>query len=33
MPGIEPAFSLLLVCPDRKGILAALAGFLSDHDA
>ena len=33
MPGIEPAFSLLLVCPDRKGIVAAVAGFLSDHDA
>jgi formyltetrahydrofolate deformylase len=26
-------FSLLLVCPDRKGIVAAVAGFLSDHDA
>jgi formyltetrahydrofolate deformylase len=33
MPGIEPTFSLLLVCPDRKGIVAAVAGFLSDHDA
>jgi formyltetrahydrofolate deformylase len=33
MPGIEPAFSLLLVCPDVKGIVAAVAGFLSDHDA
>jgi len=21
------------VCPDRKGIVAAVAGFLSDHDA
>jgi formyltetrahydrofolate deformylase len=26
-------FSLLRVCPDRKGIVAAVAGFLSDHDA
>jgi formyltetrahydrofolate deformylase len=33
MPGVEPTFSLLLVCPDRKGIVAAVAGFLSDHDA
>jgi len=30
---VEPTFSLLLVCPDRKGIVAAVAGFLSDHDA
>jgi len=28
-----PTFSLLLVCPDRKGIVAAVAGFLADHDA
>jgi len=33
MSGAEPTFSLLLVCPDRKGIVAAVAGFLSDHDA
>jgi len=33
MPGVVPTFSLLLVCPDRKGIVAAVAGFLSDHDA
>ena len=33
MTGIEPTFSLLLVCPDRKGIVAAVAGFLADHDA
>jgi formyltetrahydrofolate deformylase len=33
MPGAEPTFSLLLVCPDRKGIVAAVAGFLADHDA
>ena len=33
MAGVEPTFSLLLVCPDRKGIVAAVAGFLSDHDA
>jgi formyltetrahydrofolate deformylase len=29
----QPVFSLLFVCPDRKGIVAAVAGFLSDHDA
>jgi formyltetrahydrofolate deformylase len=33
MADISPTFSLLLVCPDRKGIVAAVAGFLSDHDA
>jgi formyltetrahydrofolate deformylase len=33
MAGVEPTFSLLLVCPDRKGIVAAVASFLSDHDA
>ena len=33
MPVAEPTFSLLLVCPDRKGIVAAVASFLSDHDA
>ena len=33
MPSSEPTFSLLLVCPDRKGIVAAVAGFLSEHDA
>jgi len=33
MPVVEPTFSLLLVCPDRKGIVAAVAGFLADHDA
>ena len=33
MSAAEPTFSLLLVCPDRKGIVAAVAGFLSDHDA
>jgi formyltetrahydrofolate deformylase len=33
MSGVEPTFSLLLVCPDRKGIVAAVATFLSDHDA
>jgi formyltetrahydrofolate deformylase len=30
---VESTFSLLLVCPDRKGIVAAVAGFLADHDA
>jgi formyltetrahydrofolate deformylase len=30
---VVPTFSLLLVCPDRKGIVAAVAGFLSDRDA
>ena len=33
MTGVDSTFSLLLVCPDRKGIVAAVAGFLSDHDA
>jgi formyltetrahydrofolate deformylase len=33
MSAVPPTFSLLLVCPDRKGIVAAVAGFLSDHDA
>jgi formyltetrahydrofolate deformylase len=33
MSQVVPTFSLLLVCPDRKGIVAAVAGFLSDHDA
>ncbi len=33
MAGVVPTFSLLLVCHDRKGIVAAVAGFLSDHDA
>ena len=33
MSAVTPTFSLLLVCPDRKGIVAAVAGFLSDHDA
>jgi formyltetrahydrofolate deformylase len=33
MSTASPTFSLLLVCPDRKGIVAAVAGFLSDHDA
>ena len=33
MADVEPTFSLLLVCPDRKGIVAAVAGFLADHDA
>jgi formyltetrahydrofolate deformylase len=27
------SYSLLLVCPDRKGIVAAVAGFLAEHDA
>jgi formyltetrahydrofolate deformylase len=33
MAGVEPTFCLLLVCPDRKGIVAAVAGFLAEHDA
>jgi formyltetrahydrofolate deformylase len=33
MSQVEPTFSLLLVCPDRKGIVAAVATFLSEHDA
>jgi formyltetrahydrofolate deformylase len=28
-----PSYCLVLVCPDRKGIVAAVAGFLSDRDA
>jgi formyltetrahydrofolate deformylase len=33
MSAVPPTFSLLLVCPDVKGIVAAVAGFLSDRDA
>ena len=33
MAQVEPTFSLLFVCPDRKGIVAAVASFLADHDA
>jgi formyltetrahydrofolate deformylase len=33
MSQVEPTFSLLLVCPDRKGIVAAVATFLSERDA
>jgi formyltetrahydrofolate deformylase len=33
MTDATPTYSLLLVCPDGKGIVAAVAGFLSDHDA
>jgi formyltetrahydrofolate deformylase len=33
MAGVESTFSLLFVCPDRKAIVAAVASFLSDHDA
>jgi formyltetrahydrofolate deformylase len=29
----SPVYSLLLVCPDRKGIVAAVAGFLAERDA
>jgi formyltetrahydrofolate deformylase len=29
----QPAYSLLLVCPDRKGIVAAVATFLAERDA
>jgi formyltetrahydrofolate deformylase len=28
-----PVYSLVLVCPDRKGIVAAVAGFLAERDA
>jgi formyltetrahydrofolate deformylase len=28
-----PTYSLLLVCPDRKGIVASVAGFLAERDA
>lgn len=30
---MTPSFALILRCPDTKGIVAAVAGFLSDHDA
>ncbi len=29
----NPSYCLLLVCPDRKGIVAAVAGFLAERDA
>jgi formyltetrahydrofolate deformylase len=28
-----PTYCLLLVCPDRKGIVASVAGFLAERDA
>src|SRR5690242_16084582 len=33
MSASEPTFCLLLVCPDRKGIVASVAGFLAERDA
>jgi formyltetrahydrofolate deformylase len=33
MSVVENTFCLLLACPDRKGIVAAVANFLADHDA
>jgi formyltetrahydrofolate deformylase len=30
---VENTFCLLLACPDRKGIVAAVANFLAEHDA
>jgi formyltetrahydrofolate deformylase len=33
MAEAHPTYSLLLVCPDRKGIVAAVAGFLAERDA
>ena len=33
MDGAGPTHCLLLVCPDRKGIVAAVANFLADRDA
>jgi len=28
-----PHFILILKCPDRKGVVAAVSGYLADHDA
>ncbi len=28
----EPLYIFTITCPDRKGIVAAVAGFLADHD-
>ena len=33
MSVVENTFCLLLACPDRKGIVAAVANFLAEHDA
>ena len=33
MSVVESTFCLLLACPDRKGIVAAVANFLAEHDA
>ena len=30
---MSSSFALILRCPDTKGIVAAVAGFLADHDA
>ena len=30
---MTPSFALILRCPDAKGIVAAVAGFLAQHDA
>lgn len=32
-PAINRPFILTLSCPDRKGIVAAVANFLARHDA
>ena len=29
----EPRYILILKCPDRKGVVAAVSGFLADNDA
>jgi formyltetrahydrofolate deformylase len=33
MTNASPTYCLLLVCPDRKGIVASVAGFLAERDA
>ena len=33
MKSAGPHFILILKCPDRKGVVAAVSGYLADHDA
>ena len=32
-PLAKPRYTLILKCPDRKGVVAAVSGFLADNDA
>lgn len=32
-PTQKPRYTLILKCPDRKGVVAAVSGFLADNDA